>query len=141
MLVKVEEGTYLNIKNISYMIIEGKECQYTEVGNSNLKSFEFGFISKETFLTFIDNDSKFIGMNGSKDLIYVNKDLIYVNIEAITKINYSDEDSGKVRVSIWFINDENSYTFNVNDRDMLDKIINKINDQLGLEKSVYVDHF
>ena len=134
MLIKVEEGTYLNIKNISYMIIEGKECQYTEVGNSNLKSFEFGLITKETFLTFIDNDSKFIGMNGFKDLIYV-------NIEAITKINYSDEDSGKVRVSIWFINDENSYTFNVNDRDMLDKIINKINEQLGLEKSVYVDHF
>ena len=134
MLIKVEEGTYLNIKNISYMIIEGKDCQYTEVGNSNLKSFEFGFISKETFLSFIDNDSKFIGMNGSKDLIYI-------NIEAITKINYSDEDSGKVRVSIWFINDENSYTFNVNDRDMLDKIINKINEQFGLEKSVYVDHF
>lgn len=140
MLAKIEENTFLNIKNVAYISIEEKDFGYTTMGNKELTCVEFGVISRDDLIVLFENEDvkkKFLGLSGDHVKIYI-------NVETIVKVDYDKEDDG-VRVRVWFINDESPYAFSIKneneDKNFIDKFIKEINERLGKMEPQYVDHF
>ena len=138
MLVKIKEGTYLNIRNVSYIDIETKDFSYTTMGSNQLNFADFDFASREELITLFESDNakQFLGLSNDDS-----SSKIYVNVETIEKVDYSMVDEG-IKISIWFINDENSCTFHIKEKEgFVDKLVKEINAKLGEIKPQYVDHF
>lgn len=140
MLVKIKEDTYLNIKNVAYISIEEKDFSYTTIGNKELSYVDFDFISRDELIALFEgeNAKQFLGLSGDQVKIYI-------NVETIVKVDYLEEDDG-VKVHVWFINDENSYTFRIrydehDGHDFIDRFVKCINEKLGKIEPQYVDHF
>lgn len=139
MLVKIKEDTYLNIKNVAYISIEEKEFDYTTIGSKELSYVDFDFISRDELIALFENENtkQFLGLSGDHTKIYI-------NIETIVKVDYATEND-RIKVHVWFINDENPYAFSIKneneDEEFIDKFIKEINKRLGEINPQYVDHF
>lgn len=141
MLVKIEEGTYLNIKNVAYISIEEKDFSYTTMGSKSLSYVDLGVISRDELISLFESENakkQFLGLSGDRVKIYL-------NVETITKVDFEAGDEG-VKVHVWFINDDNPYTFHIkydehDDDNFIDRFIKEINERLGRMEPQYVDHF
>ena len=135
MLIEIEKDTYLNIKNVAFLIINEENFGYTTIGSQKMRYVDFGFISRDELIDLFkgENTKQFIGLN------YEGAN-VYINVEAIIKVRFETENDG-IKAHIWFVNDEISYIVVSSDEEFIDKFIKETEEKLGEVKAQYVDHF
>lgn len=135
MLIEVDEGFFINAKNISFARLRLKKnrLEFTELGNGELEDIEISNEGKKELCDFFKFDEDFVEI-----LIYPGETQ-YINIKAISRVSIDrDADEGDVILNIKFINDINPWTETIQEEDAT-KIINEIIKKIA--KTKYVDHF
>lgn len=133
MLIEVDEGFFINAKNISFARLKKNRLEFTELGNGELEDIEISNEGKKELCDFFKFDEDFVEI-----LIYPGETQ-YINIKAISRVSIDrDADEGDVILNINFINDINAWT-----ETLREKIAMEIIDEIRKKttKTKYVDHF
>lgn len=133
MLIEVDEGFFINAKNISFARIKKNHLEFTELGNGNLENIEISYEGKKELCEFFKFDEDFVEI-----LIYPDETQ-YINVRAISRVSIDENaDEGDTILNINFINDINAWTETLQE-ETATKIINEIRKKIA--KTKYVDHF
>lgn len=133
MLIEVDEGFFINAKNISFARLKKNHLEFTELGNGNLEEIDISDEGREELCEFFKFDEDFIETSFFQD------ETQYINIRAISRISIDEnEDDDNITLNVSFLNDINPWTEIMQEEDAT-KIINEIRKKLT--KTKYVDHF
>lgn len=133
MLIEVNEGFFINAKNISFARLKENHLGFTELGNENLEDIEISGEGRKELCEFFNFDEDFIEASFFQD------ETQYINIRAISRISIDEnKDDDNIILNVSFLNDINPWTEVLKKEDAT-KIINEIRKKIA--KTKYVDHF